>query len=365
MKKIRRIGILTAGGDCPGLNAVIRAVAKTAINDYDIDVVGFLDGYQGMVENKFINITSDVVSGILTRGGTILGTNNRIDPFRVPMLENGKTIYRDLSDQVLNNIDKLGLDVLVSIGGDGTLTVSGKMIARGVNIISIPKTIDNDLFGTDLTFGFDSAMATATEAIDKIHTTAQSHHRAMIVEVMGRTAGWLALGSGIAGGGDITLIPEIPFDIEYVCEAIKERTYAGKYFSILVVGEGAKPKGGDVVVQRTVAGSAEATRLGGVGNVIAEMIEDKIQVETRVTVLGHLVRGGIPTPTDRLLATRYGVEAVKLVARREFGKMVALKGQDIISVPIEDVAGKTRIIPLDSSWINTAKSIGMCLGDKM
>jgi ATP-dependent phosphofructokinase / diphosphate-dependent phosphofructokinase len=365
MKKIRRIGILTAGGDCPGLNAVIRAVAKTAINEYDIDVVGFLDGYQGMVENKFINITSDVVSGILTRGGTILGTNNRIDPFRVPMLENGKTIYRDLSDQALKNIDKLGLDVLVSIGGDGTMTVSGKMLERGVNIIAIPKTIDNDLHGTDLTFGFDSAMTTAAEAIDKLHTTAQSHHRVMIVEVMGRYAGWLALGAGIAAGGDIILLPEIPFDINFVMEAIKERSYAGKYFSILVAGEGTKPKGGDVSVQRSVAGSAEAVRLGGIGNVIGQMIEDGIQVETRVTVLGHLVRGGVPTPTDRLLATRFGVEAVKLVAKRDFGKMVALQGQDIVPVPIADVAGRTRTIPLDSPMLATAKSLGTCLGDRM
>lgn len=364
-KKIKRIGILTAGGDCPGLNAVIRAVAKTAINDYDIDVVGFLDGYQGMVENKFINLTSKAVSGILTRGGTILGTNNRIDPFRVPMLENNKTVYRDLSDQAIHNFENLGLDVLVSIGGDGTMAVSGKIMEKGVNVIGIPKTIDNDLHGTDLTFGFDTAMSTATEAIDKIHTTAQSHHRVMIVEVMGRYTGWLALSSGIAGGGDVVLIPEVPFDIEVVLDAIKERTYSGRYFSILVVGEGAKPKGGDVVVKRSVEDSAEAIRLGGIGNKVAEMIEKRIQVETRVTVLGHLVRGGIPTPTDRLLATRYGVEAVRLVMKQDFGKMVALKGQDIVSVPISEVAGKTRVIPPDSPLIKTAKSVGTCLGDSL
>ncbi len=318
MKKVKRIGILTAGGDCPGLNAVIRAVAKTAINDYDMDVVGFLDGYQGMVENKFININSSVVSGILTQGGTILGTNNRINPFHVPFAENGEIVYRDMSDQAVYNFEKLGLDVLVSIGGDGTMAVSGKMMKeKGLKVIAIPKTIDNDLLGTDQTFGFDSALTTATEAIDKIHTTAQSHHRVMIVEVMGRYAGWLALGSGIAGGGDIVLIPEIPFNINIVLEAIKERRYSGKYFSILVVGEGAKPKGGEIVVKRNVEGSPEAIRLGGVGNVVGDMIEDQIKVETRVTVLGHLVRGGIHTPTDRFRATRDRVEAVSLIAREE------------------------------------------------
>jgi len=361
--KVKRIGILTGGGDCPGLNAVIRAVTKTAIKDYDIEVIGFLDGYQGMVENRYVKLTLEVVSGILTRGGTILGTTNRIDPFHFPMIEDGKQVYRDRSDQAVLNFNNLGLDILVCIGGDGTMIVSNKMMAKGVPIIGIPKTIDNDLEGTDLTFGFDSALTTATEAIDKIHTTAQSHHRVMIVEVMGRYAGWLALGSGIAGGGDIVLIPEIPFDIDCVLDAIKERSYAGKYFSILVVGEGAKPKDGDLIVKRSVDGSPESIRLGGIGNYVGDIIEDKMKVETRVTVLGHLVRGGIPTPTDRLLATRFGVEAVKLIVKKKFSQMVALSGQQIIPVPLSEIAGKTRVISLNSPLLATAKSIGMCIGD--
>lgn len=362
-KRPKRIGLLTGGGDCPGLNAVIRAVTKTAINNYDMEVVGFKDGFQGLVENKYVNLTMDFVSGILTVGGTILGTNNRIDPFHFPMLEGGKMVYRDCSDQALANFEQLGLDVLVCVGGDGTMMVSQRMAEKGLNIIGIPKTIDNDIYGTDVTFGFDSAMTTATEAIDKIHTTAQSHHRVMIVEVMGRYAGWLALCSGIAGGGDIILIPEIPFDINSVYETIDERNYRGKYFSILVVGEGAKPRGGEMVVKRSVEGSPEAIRLGGIGNKVSEMIEHQIRVETRVTVLGHLVRGGIPTPADRLLATRFGVAAVKLIIKKDYGKMVALKGKDIIAVPTEEVSGKIRTVPLNSPLIATAKSIGTCLGN--
>ena len=359
----KRIGVLTCGGDCPGLNAVIRAVTKTVINDYNMQVVGFKDGFQGLVENNYVNMTTDFVSGILTVGGTILGTNNRIDPFNVPRLENGKTVYRDLSDQAVLNIEKLGLDVLVSIGGDGTMTVSQKLVEKGVNVIGIPKTIDNDLYGTDVTFGFDSAMTTATEAIDKIHTTAQSHHRVMIIEVMGRYAGWLALCSGVAGGGDIILIPEIPFDMEKVCDTIKERSYTGRYFSILVVGEGAKIKGGKMIVKRSIKDSPEAIRLGGIGNVVGDKIEDMIGVETRVTVLGHLLRGGVPTPADRLLATRFGVEAAKLIANNDFGKMVAIKGNDITAIPITEVGGKIRTVPLDSPLISAAISVGTSFGD--
>ncbi len=359
----RRIGLLTCGGDCPGLNAVIRAVTKTAIKEYDIEVVGFKDGFQGMVENRYVNLTNDYVSGILTLGGTILGTTNHITPFNYPILEGGKTVFRDRSEQAISNYESLGLEVLVCIGGDGTMTVAKMLEERGLTVAGIPKTIDNDLFGTDRTFGFDSALTTATEAIDKIHTTAQSHHRVMIVEVMGRYAGWLALESAIAGGGDIVLIPEIPFEIKSIGETIKERRYDGKRFSILVIGEGAKPVGGEMVVQRNVPGSPEPLRLGGIGNVVADMIEKEINVETRVTTLGHLVRGGIPTPADRLLATRFGVEAVHLIAKRIFGKMVALQGQEIVSVSIEEVGGRTRTVPLDSSIIRTARSVGMSLGD--
>lgn len=364
MSTPKRIGVFTGGGDCPGLNAVIRAVVKTAINDYDIDVIGFFDGFKGLVENRNTLLDMKKVSGIITIGGTILGTTNRFDPFNYPILENGKYVYRDRSDQVVRNFEEHGLDALVCIGGDGTMAVSLKMMQKGIPVVGIPKTIDNDLFGTDVTFGFDSALTTATEAIDKIHSTAQSHHRVMIIEVMGRYAGWLSLGSGIAGGGDIILIPEIPYDIECVCEKIKDRHYQGKSFSILVVGEGAKPKNGELVVRQRIEGSPEPIRLGGIGNKVSEDIENLIRTETRVTVLGHLLRGGIPTPADRLLASRFGVEAVHLVAKRKFGKMVALKNQEIKNVPIEEVGGRTRTVPLDSQIILAAKSLGTCLGDK-
>ncbi|MBC8180019.1 ATP-dependent 6-phosphofructokinase [candidate division KSB1 bacterium] len=359
----KRIGILTGGGDCPGLNAVIRAVVKTAVNDYKMEVVGFLDGFQGLVENRFINLGVNEASGILTHGGTILGTTNRYDPFNYPVLLDGKTHYTNRSKTVVQNCENLGLEALVCIGGDGTMTVAHKISGQGIPVVGVPKTIDNDLYGTEITFGFDSALTTATEAIDKIHTTARSHHRVMIVEVMGRYAGWLALGSGIAGGGDIILIPEIPYNIESVCNKIKERSYQGRHFSILVVGEGAKSKDGEMVVKELVEGSPEPIRLGGIGNNVADDIEKLIQSETRVIVLGHLLRGGIPTPTDRLLATQYGVTAAKLIAERKYGLMVALKQGKISNVPIEEIAGKTRIIPPDSPLLSVARSVGTCLGE--
>ena len=363
MKIPKRIGILTGGGDCPGLNAVIRAVVKTVANDYDIEVVGFRDGFEGMVEDKFVNLDVDYVSGILTRGGTILGTSNRADPFQYPVLVDGKYEYRDRSDQAVKTYEEHGLEALVCIGGDGTMAVASKIAQKNIPIVGIPKTIDNDLVGTDVTFGFDSALTTATEAIDKIHTTARSHHRVMVIEVMGRYAGWLALGSGIAGGGDIILIPEIPYNIDSICEAIKQRKYRGRYFSILVVGEGAKPKGGEMVVKKRIESSPEPIRLGGISHKVADDIEDKIQVETRVTILGHLLRGGVPSPADRLLATRFGVAAAKLIAKRKFGKMVALKGNDIATVHINEIAGKIRTIPPDSPYLSVARSVGTCLGD--
>lgn len=363
MKTPKRIGILTGGGDCPGLNAVIRAVVKTVVNDYNMAVVGFLDGFEGLVENKFINLNSDSVSGILTRGGTLLGTSNRADPFNYPILENGAYIYRDRSGQAVKTFEEHGLEALVCIGGDGTMAVTKKLIQKNLPVVGIPKTIDNDLYGTDVTFGFDSALTTATEAIDKIHTTAQSHHRVMVIEVMGRYAGWLALCSGIAGGGDIILIPEIPYNIDSICKTIKERKYRGRYFSILVVGEGAKSLGGDIVVKKKIAGSPEPIRLGGISHKVADEIEAQINVETRVTILGHLLRGGVPTPADRLLASRFGVAAANQVANGNFGQMVALRGNEIVTASIEEVAGKTRNVPPDSPLLSLARSVGTCLGD--
>lgn len=363
MVNVSRIGILTGGGDCPGLNAVIRAVAKMALTRLHVEVVGFLDGFEGLVDDRFIRLDSEAVSGILTRGGTILGTSNRSDPFNYPMLENNQRVYRDRSDQAAHNFRRHGLDALVSIGGDGTMAVTQKMAETwDIPVVGVPKTIDNDLMLTDQTFGFDSAMTTATEAIDKIHTTAQSHHRVMVVEVMGRYAGWLALCSGLAGGGDIILIPEIPYRIEAVCEAVKQRNYEGKSFSIVVVGEGAKPEGGQMVVKKMVEGSPEEIRLGGIGHTVADEVEKLSGMETRVTVLGHLLRGGIPTPADRLLATRFGVEAMRLLVDGEFGRMVALRGHQITSVPLTKVVGQPRTVPPESELLDAARAVGTCLG---
>jgi phosphofructokinase-like protein len=358
-----KLGVLTGGGDCPGLNAVIRAVAKTAINDYDVEVVGFLDGYEGLIQNRYKNLTSSDVSGILTLGGTILGTSNRADPFRFPVLqENDQYIYLDRSTEAIQNFERLGLDCLIAIGGDGTMAASAGMIKKGLNVIGVPKTIDNDLEGTDQTFGFDSALNSAVDAIDKIHTTAQSHHRVMIVEVMGRYAGWLALAAGIAGGGDIILIPEVPYHLDVVCDKIKDRNASGKSFSIIVIGEGAKSEGGDMVIRKMVEHSPDKVRLGGISNQLAAQIEGVTSLETRVTILGHILRGGSPTAFDRILASRFGSMAVHLAAEKKYGNMVNLKSGEIDMVPIEKVAGKVRRVKKDSSLLRTALSLGTSLG---
>jgi ATP-dependent phosphofructokinase / diphosphate-dependent phosphofructokinase len=361
-RKRKRIGVLTGGGDCPGLNAVIRAVVKTAENEYGIEVIGFFDGYEGVVENRFRTLDMKDVPGLLSRGGTILGTSNRADPFNYPVLQGDGYVHLDRSQQALLNFESLGLDALIAIGGDGTMAASAGLCAKGMPIVGVPKTIDNDLVGTDVTFGFDSALHTATEAIDKIHTTAQSHHRVMIVEVMGRYAGWLALGSGLAGGGDIILIPEFPYELDSVCEQVKLRKSQGKNFSIVIIGEGAKPAGGSMVVSRMVKNSPDAIRLGGISHQLAAQIEAVMNVESRVTILGHLVRGGAPSPADRLLATQLGVEAVHIIARGEYGQMVAVRQNAITNVPISTVAGKQRRVTPDHPWVKTATAMGVCLG---
>jgi phosphofructokinase-like protein len=357
------IGVLTGGGDCPGLNAVIRAVVKTASNAYKMKAVGFLDGYQGLIENRTVPLDYDTVSGILTRGGTILGTSNKANPFRDPVMRGKKIVYRDVSAQAVRNLKRHGCEVLVCIGGDGTMAIAGGLAQLGVNVIGVPKTIDNDIVGTDVTFGFDSAMNTATEAVDKLHSTAQSHHRVMVVETMGRYAGWLALYSGLAGGGDVILIPEIPYQIDKVCDTILGRKKKGRLFSILVVAEGAKPKGGDLTVQRVIEDSPDPIRLGGVGNIIGREVETLTGFETRVTILGHLQRGGTPTPYDRILASRYGEGAVRLAAEGGHGRMVNLRGNEIGSIEIGKVAGKTRTVSLKSEVLRTARSMGLSFGD--
>jgi phosphofructokinase-like protein len=360
-KKI--LGILTAGGDCPGLNAVIRAVAKTAMHDHGYEMVGFLDGYYGLTLDKFVRLGRNDVSGILTRGGTILGSSNSHDPFRWAVEKGGRIAHRDFSGKALAAYRRHRLDALVCVGGDGTMTVAGKLMKLGMNIVGVPKTIDNDLMGTDRTFGFDTAVQTATEAIDKLHDTAQSHHRVMVVEVMGRYAGWLALTSGVAGGGDVILIPEIPYRVECVCECLKERSQHGKRFSIVVVAEGAKARGGGLVVAKRDEKSPDPIRLGGVGNQLAAEIEKRTSLSTRVTVLGHLQRGGTPTAFDRALCTRFGCKAAHLAAEGAYGRIAALHGDRVVSIPIAEVAGKVRTVPLDYELLSAARSVGTCLGD--
>jgi ATP-dependent phosphofructokinase / diphosphate-dependent phosphofructokinase len=363
MRKNRSIAILSGGGDCPGTNAVIRAVTKKAIIQFGMEVIGIEDGYEGLIHRRGRKLHYADVSGILTIGGTILGTSNKSDPFRYGVEKGKKLEYRDVSKTVIANIKKLGVECLVCIGGDGTLFVSNRFHKQGVPIVAVPKTIDNDLRGTDVTFGFDTAVSIAAEAIDRVHTTAQSHHRVMIVEVMGRTAGWLALYSGVAGGGDIILIPEIPYNIESIIRKVKDRNRMGKRFSIIVVSEGAKPKGGDVVIQRIVKNSPEQVRLGGISFVLGKQIEDATGIETRQVILGHLQRGGTPTPTDRVLATRLGTKAMELVEACQYGYMAAVRGNDITAVAIEEAAKGPRNVPVDHTLITSARAVGTCFGD--
>jgi 6-phosphofructokinase 1 len=364
MKEIRKIGILTGGGDAPGLNAVIRAVVKTANIRYGVQTHGFLDGFKGLVTNKGRALTIADVSGILPRGGTILGTTNRDNPFNFLVIENGEEIYKDCSSSVMDNIKKLDIDALVVIGGDGSLHIARKFHRMGLPVVGVPKTIDNDLSATDVTFGFNTAMNTATDAIDKLHTTAESHHRVMVLEVMGRYAGWIAVEAGIAGGADVILIPEIPYMMDRVCNKIAERQNRGKYFSIVVVAEGAKPKGGEMVVQRYVKDTADPIRLGGVGHKIAAEIEALTGVETRVTILGHLQRGGSPSPFVRILATRYGVGAVELIMTGQFGRMVSLQTPNIVSVSLDEAVEKAKFVPADGDLVRAGKSVGISFGNE-
>jgi 6-phosphofructokinase 1 len=363
MAPIKRIGILTGGGDCPGLNAVIRGVAKAAMHTYGIQVFGFYDAFRGLVSGAGKWLEWDDVSGILTLGGTILGTTNRDNPFAYTDDHRHPERTRDASPDIVANYRKLKLDALVAVGGDGTLKCSHKMSKLGLKVVGVPKTIDNDVRGTDLTFGFNTAVTTATEAADKLHTTAASHHRVMLLEVMGRTAGWLALTAGIAGGGDVILLPEIPYRLEAICAKLRERERRGKHFSIIVVSEGARPVGGSVVVRERVADSYEQVRLGGVSVVLSKQIEELSGFETRYTILGHLQRGGTPTAFDRLLATQFATAAVELTVSGRFNRMVCLRGGRISSVSLA-VAGKApRLVPPRSPVIRVARLVGTSFGD--
>ncbi len=358
-----RIGVLTGGGDCPGLNAVIRAVVKRAIREYNWQVIGIEDGFEGLVLRKTRPLGLSDVRGILPRGGTILGTTNRANPFAYrTRTADGRVITRDVSHEVVRRIEELGLDALVVIGGDGSLRIALDFFKMGVPVVGVPKTIDNDVCLTDVTFGFDTALETATEAIDKLHTTAESHHRIMIVEVMGRDAGWLALDSGIAGGADVILIPEIPFKLEAVEDKIMAREHEGAKFSIVVVAEGARAEGGEQIY-RSTGDPMSPRRLGGMGEWVGREIARRLDREVRTTVLGHLQRGGSPSAFDRKLGTFFGAEVVGLVARRAWGQMVALQGGEIVAVPIADAVRKLKTVPLDGHRVRTARALGLCLGD--
>ena len=331
-----RIGILTGGGDCPGLNPVIRAVVRKGINE-GYEIIGIKNGWKGLIENDTLKLNLGAVSGILPKGGTILGTS-RTNPYKKP---------EDLQ-KVKDSYKKLGLDALIVVGGEDTLGVAVKLIEDGIpNIVGVPKTIDNDISSTDYTFGFDTALNTAMECIDKLHTTAESHHRIIVVEVMGRHAGWIATEAGIAGGADVILIPEMPVDIEEVCNLIKNRHQRGKTFSIVVVAEGAKFKEGTILTQEEKLDEFGHVRLGGIGEFLAGEIEKRTGYETRVSVLGHIQRGGTPTAFDRVLGTRFGVKAVELAKRKSFGKMVALSGNKIIEVPIEKAISTLKTVDME------------------
>ncbi|RLD04525.1 MAG: 6-phosphofructokinase [Chloroflexi bacterium] len=361
---MKKIGVLTGGGDAPGLNAVIRAVVKTAIRSYDCEVVGFRDGFDGFLNPEGeMPLRREEVRGILPRGGTILGTANRGNPFAREVIRDGKRVIEDTSDEVVAAIEKENLDALIVIGGDGTLKISQELFEKGVPVIGVPKTIDNDVNGTEVTFGFDTALCTATEAIDKLHTTAESHHRVMVLELMGRDAGFISLHAGVAGGADVILIPEIPFHYKAVVGKIMRRVENGRHFSILAVSEGAKPLEGKQVFSRA-GNEVYVPRLGGIGYQVGQYIEENTEQETRVTVLGHIQRGGSPTPFDRWLATRYGAAATRLAAKGGFGRMVALQYGEVVDIPLEEALATPKRVNINGDAVRTARDLGICFGDE-
>jgi 6-phosphofructokinase 1 len=356
---IKRIGINTGGGDCAGLNAVIRAVVLTALNYYHWEVIGIEDGYDGLLNGHCRELGYKDVRGIQSLGGTILGTTNRGNPFEYPVQVGDRIEFRDRSDEVVQKIRNLGLNALIVIGGDGSLRIANELTTKGVKLVGVPKTIDNDVCGTDMTFGFDTALSVATDAIDRLHTTAESHHRVMLVEVMGHHAGWIALHAGLAGAAHAILIPEIPFRYEPICEMIRAREAFGRPFSIVVVAEGAKPAGGkEVYLDRS------ARRLGGIAYTVAEALSQETGKETRVTVLGHLQRGGSPTGFDRTLATRFGAAAVHLIAQGKFGQMVALQGPRVTNWPIAEAVKELKLVPVDGELVRAARDTGVVFGDE-
>lgn len=368
------IGVLTAGGDSPGLNAAIRAIGKSAIRSHDMTVLGFLDGFRGLMQNRYVRLDGDRLSGILTVGGTILGTG-RDKPHKMDV--GGESM--DMTGVMLENAAALGLDALVAIGGGGTQKNAHRLAGRGLPIITLPKTIDNDVWGTDATIGFDTALAIATEAVDRLHSTAHSHHRIIVVEIMGHNAGWLTLGAGLAGGADVILIPEIPYDLDRVVESIMDRRSAGSTFSIVAIAEGSRPmeyrrrqqelraviQAADGEQRDEARGALAALRAGAADHTTAlrRSLEERTGLEARVTILGHVQRGGAPSANDRNLATTLGTEATRLITSGATDVMVAARAESLVPVPLAEVAGKRKVVPLDHAWIDSARCLGISFGD--
>jgi 6-phosphofructokinase 1 len=361
-RPIRRIAVNTGGGDAPGLNAVIRAIVLSALNR-GWEVLGIHKGYEGLLDtSKIVQLDRDSVRGITHLGGTILGTTNKGHPFEYPMkMPNGQTVLVDRSDEVVANFNRLRIDALIAIGGDGSMRIADRFGEKGIPIVGVPKTIDNDLSGTVVTFGFDTAVTVATEAIDRLHSTAESHERVFVVEVMGRYAGWIALNSGVSATADVILIPEIPFSLERVCDKIMDREAHGRHFAIVVVAEGATPVGGAMTVKGTELG--REVLLGGIGEQVARGISEITGKETRTVVLGHLQRGGGPTTFDRLISLRFGAAAVRFIEQRQFGVMVALDPPTVRAVPISVATERMKSVPLDSDTMLTARDLGISFGD--
>ena len=364
-RKTMRIGVMTGGGDCPGLNAVIRVVTKAAITQLDAEVLGIEDGFLGLIRNRMRPLKWEDVSNILTVGGTILGTTNKADParFAVGQSPDGKPVFEDVTNRVLEHVAERALDAIVCIGGDGTMSGAAGLVARGVRCVGVPKTIDNDLMSTELTFGFTTAVETATWCLDRIHSTASSHHRVMLVELMGRNAGWLTLHAGLASGADVIVVPEIPYDLDAICDECLRRGHLGKRFTLIAVSEGAAPRGGHQTVEKIVHDSPDPVRLGGVSAVLAAQIAERTRLETRATILGHIQRGGTPVAYDRVLATAFGFKAMQLIAEGQWNQMAVLQNGRIGAVPIESVAGRQRTVEPGDPLIAMARAVGTCLGD--
>ena len=380
MSDLKKIGILINGGDAPGLNAVIRAIIKTA-RVHGVESVGFIEGFKGLVENRFIQLEGNpLASGIIQKGGAIIGASLNTNVFNYKVIEDGNIVYKDMSDVCVQNLRDDGIDCLFTLGGDSTQKAARDLSLKGIRVIGVPKTIDNDVAGTDMTFGYNTAVSVATEALDRLHTTAETHNRIMVLEVMGRYAGWIALESAISGGADVALIPEIPYDMDKVVEAINNRKARGKNFSVMVVSEGAYPKGGNIFVKGTREGGEGVinVQLGGAGEFVAREIEARTGMTARNTTLGYLQRGGTPTATDRVLSTKYGAKAMELALEGKFNVLAVLKDGKLDSIPLEEVIGNNKeigaveggteesnmkIIKMDDDLIKTARDVGICLGD--